>query len=98
MGFYIKSSWMDQITDIKGVSEPISFIKVKIGKGIKMMIVQVYAPTLGSMEEEKEAIYNELDEILLTEREYYKLIIGDWNAKVGREDHPQKMWENMVLV
>ncbi len=35
-----------------------------------MMIVQVYAPTLGSMEEEVEAFYNELDEILLKEREY----------------------------
>ncbi len=49
-----------------------------------MMIVQVCTPTLGSMEEEIEAFYNELDEILLKEREYYILIIRYWNAKVGR--------------
>ncbi len=54
------------------------------------MIVQVYAPTLGSTEEEIEAFYNELDEILLKEREYYILIIGDWNAKVGRGRSPSE--------
>ncbi len=49
-----------------------------------MMIAQVYAPTLGSTEEEIAAFYNEVDEILLKEREYFILIIADCNAKVGR--------------
>ncbi len=64
-----------------------------------MIIVQVCAPTLGSTEEEIEAFYNEVDEILLKEREYYILIIEEIGLqKLEGKDHPQKMWENMVLV
>ncbi len=49
-----------------------------------MMIVQVYASMLGSIEKEIPAFYKKLDELLLKERKYYTLIIEYWNAKVVR--------------
>lgn len=40
-------------------------------------------PTEVTNQDETEKFYKVLEEVLNEEREYYNLIIGDWNAKVG---------------
>ena len=53
------------------------------------MIIQVYAPTSNIEEAEVEWFYEDLQDILeLTPQKDILFIIGDWNAKVGRQEIP----------
>ena len=54
------------------------------GKPFSIMVIQAYAPT--SNAEEAEQFYENLQDLLeLTPKKDVLFIIGDWNAKVGRQ-------------
>lgn len=86
VGFYIKNDLMNIITEIKGISERICFLKIAVNKGIKILIIMVYAPTLDSEEEETDRFYCNLQNTFDSEREYYTIVMGDWNAKIGASE------------
>ena len=50
-------------------------------------VIQVYAPTSNAEEAEVERFYEDLQDLLeLTPIKDVLFIIGDWNAKVGRQE------------
>ena len=56
------------------------------GKPLNITVNQVYAPT--SNAEEAEWFYEDLQDLLeLTTKRDVLFIIGDWNAKVGSQEH-----------
>ncbi len=83
IGFYIKGYWKNKIIEMKGITERVGYIKLQIEKGVKLLVVQVYAPTAGAEEDEIKKFYNDLSTVLQREREYYTIIMGDFNAKIG---------------
>ena len=57
------------------------------GKPFNITVIQVYAPT--SNAEETEEFYEDLQDLLeLTPKKDVLFIIGDWNAKVERQETP----------
>ena len=53
------------------------------------MVIQAYAPTSNTEEAEVEWFYEDLQDLLeLTAKKVVLFIIGDWNARVGRQDAP----------
>ena len=59
------------------------------GKPFNIMVIQAYAPTSNTEEAEVEWFYEDLQDLLeLTAKKVVLFIIGDWNAKVGRQDAP----------
>ena len=57
-------------------------------KPFNVTIIQVYAPTSNAEEAEVERFYEDLQDLLeLTPKKYVHFIIGDWNEKVGSQDH-----------
>ena len=57
------------------------------GKSFSIMVIQVYALT--SNAEEAKWFYEDLGDLLgLTPKKDVLFIIGDWNAKVGRQETP----------
>ena len=59
------------------------------GKPFNTTVIQVCAPTTNAEEVEVEWIYEELQDLLeLTPKKDVIFIIGDWNAKVGRQEIP----------
>ena len=59
------------------------------GKPFNITGIQVYAPTSNAEEAEVERFYEDLQELLeLTPKKDVLFIIGDWNAKVGRQETP----------
>ena len=57
------------------------------GKPFNITVIQVYAPTSNV---ELERFYEYLQELLeLTPQKDVLFIIGDWNAKVGRQEIPR---------
>ena len=59
------------------------------GKPFNITVIQVYAPTSNAEEAEIEWFYEDLQDLLeLTPQKDVLFIIGDWNAKVGRQEIP----------
>ena len=56
------------------------------GKPFNISVIQVYAPTNNAEEAEGERFYEDLLE--LTPPKDVLFILGDWNAKVGRQEIP----------
>ena len=56
------------------------------GKPFNITVIQVYAPTSNTEEDEVEQFYEDLQDLLeLTPKKDVLLIIGDWNEKVGSQ-------------
>lgn len=49
-----------------------------------LKIIQVYAPTSASDDEEVDAFYEDLSEALSENACFYNIVMGDFNAKIGR--------------
>ena len=57
------------------------------GKPFNITVIQVYAPTSNAEEAEVERFCEDLQDLLeLTPKKDALFIIGDWNAKVGRQE------------
>ncbi len=97
VGFLIKSNITNQILEIKGISERMCLLKIKINSNIKLLIVQVSAPHSGAEEKEVQDFYIDLGNILEKEKEYYTVVMEDLNEKVGKEKGEEGMWGSMDL-
>ena len=65
------------------------------GKPFSITVIQIYAPT--SNAEEVEWLYENLQDLLeLAHKKDVLFIIGDWNAKVGSQEHLEKQ-ANLTL-
>ena len=59
------------------------------GNPFNITVIQVYAPTSNAEEAEDEQFDEDLQGLLeLTPKKDVLFIIGDWNAKVGRQEIP----------
>ena len=57
------------------------------GKPFNITVIQAYAPTSNAEEDEVEQFYEDLQDLLeLTPQKDVLFTIGDWNAKVGRQE------------
>ena len=64
------------------------------GKPFNIRVIQAYAPTSNAEEAEVERFYEDLQHLLeLTPPKDVLFIIGDWNAKVSR----QESWSGVPL-
>ncbi len=84
-GFYINKRISDRILEIKGITERIAVLKLKINQKTKITIIQVYAPILDADQLESNTFYQQLNKIHQKEREYYTIVMGDFNAKIGNK-------------
>ena len=58
------------------------------GKPFSVTVIQVYASTTDAKEAEVDWFYEDLQHLLeLTPKKDVLFIIGDWNAKVGSQEH-----------
>ena len=57
------------------------------GKPFNITVIQIYAQTSNAEEAEVEWFYEDLQDLLeLKPKKVVLFIIGDWNAKVGRQE------------
>ena len=58
-------------------------LTIKINTKYYLQVVQVYAPTSTHEGEEVDKFYEEVSKIMSEDKSYYKIVRGDFNAKVG---------------
>ena len=86
VGFLIKNKLKHMITEIVGVSERIMILKLE-ASNCKITIIQIYAPTENSSEEEIENFYTQLESTMENHKSQRNFILGDFNSKVGKKSH-----------
>ncbi|GBP44640.1 ATP-dependent DNA helicase Q5 [Eumeta japonica] len=90
VGFLIKKKYKNNIVNFIGKSERLAILKLKFGK-LSLTIIQTYAPTEGSSEEEINKFYKDL-KLAQEQSDTHLMVIGDFNAKIGLT----KPEENMI--
>ncbi|XP_072030583.1 craniofacial development protein 2-like [Amphiura filiformis] len=86
VGFLIHKSIAGYITEVKGINERLAQLTVKINKRYKIKVIQVYAPTSTHNDEEVDKLYEEITELLKNSKTQFTIVMGDFNAKVGKRE------------
>ena len=64
-------------------SDRVASVTIRISKRYKIRVVQVYAPTSLSSQEELDEFYEDLYTEMKYKKAHFNIIMGDFNAKVG---------------
>ena len=83
IGFIVHRRYSENIKSCRLLSARLGVLTLKLGKKKTMKIIQVYAPTSASDDDELEDFYHELHRVE-KEKSTYTIIMGDFNAKLGR--------------
>ena len=57
---------------------------IRLCKRYTLKVIQVYAPTSQSSDDEIESFYDDITQVMDQEKTKYTLVVGDFNAKVGK--------------
>ncbi|KXJ70170.1 hypothetical protein RP20_CCG024568 [Aedes albopictus] len=82
---------MKQVMRWKPINERICVLRI-LGKFFNYSLINVYAPTNEKTDDVKDAFYECLDKTYgECPKHDVKIVIGDANAQVGREDRPSNL-------
>ena len=71
---------------VEFVSDRVSYIVMR-GRWCNIIVVNVHAPSEEKSDESKDSFYEELEQVFDHFPKYHmKILLGDFNAKVGREN------------
>ena len=86
VAFIVERNMKKNVLDFKAVDERICVLRIKT-KFQNVSLINVHAPTEEKEETEKEAFYQKVEEIYdLCPSNDIKILLGDLNAKVGKEE------------
>ncbi|KAK9686020.1 hypothetical protein QE152_g37504 [Popillia japonica] len=91
VGFLLRNEFKDKVVDFEPVSERVCRLRLR-GKYRKISLLNVHAPTEDKDPIVKNEFYEELEKVLEKVPKFdIKLVVGDLNAKIGREDERRKV-------
>ncbi|KAK9752713.1 hypothetical protein QE152_g3940 [Popillia japonica] len=86
VGFLVNNIYKDSVIEFEGISDRLCKIRIR-GKYRKLTLINAHAHSEDKDEDIKTRFYEELDEVLNKIPKFdIKCLIGDMNAKVGREE------------
>ena len=86
-GFVVNGKLKSAIIDFKPINKRMCSLRLK-GKWFNLTLFSTHAPTEEANEDDKEEFYEILEQQYRTaHRHDVKIILGDFNAKLGKEDH-----------
>lgn len=86
VGYAVKKAISESVIGFTPINERMCNIRLS-GRFQNISLISIYAPTEDAEEEEKDAFYGILEEEVNKLPQYdIKIVIGDANAKVGREE------------
>jgi hypothetical protein len=85
-GFVVHKRIILAVKRVEFVSDRISYIILR-GRWCHIIVLNVYPPTEDKTDDVKDSFYEELERVFHEFPKYHmKILLGDFNAKVGRED------------
>ena len=87
VGFLLGKRAMATLLDFKTINDRLATIRLR-SRWFNMTIINGYAPTDASEDQQKNAFYEKLQEVIdSTPRWDVTILLGDFNAKIGKETH-----------
>ncbi|KAK6048082.1 endonuclease/exonuclease/phosphatase family protein, partial [Cooperia oncophora] len=80
VGFLVHHRLEHMVDSVEVIGPRLAILRLRIDKRTFVSIINCYAPTSAATDEEKDAFYKELEEMIKRERSYYKYVVGDFNA------------------
>jgi len=85
-GFFVHRRIVAALKRVEFVSDRLSYIVLR-GRWHNIIVVHVHAPSEEKSDESKDSFYEELEQVFNHFPKYHiKMLLGDFNAKVGREN------------
>ena len=86
VGFAVKSNLVKELVSIpKGINDRLMTMQIPLSKQATATSISAYAPTMTNPEEVKDKFYEELDSLITTVRTEKLIVLGDFNARVGKD-------------
>ena len=85
VGFLVHKRLEKNIVEFYSVSERVASVTLKLNDRYNLKIVQVYAPTCSHPDEEVESFYEDVQVATDRAKAHFTVIMGDFNAKVGKK-------------
>lgn len=86
VGFLVNKKLIPWVKKFRAINDRICYIQINM-KHRNLAVICTYAPTENSHEETKDTFYEQLEHTCDSIPRYYtKIIVGDLNAQVGREE------------
>ena len=86
VGFLVNSNIAGNVLKFDSLSDRVAYLTIKLNKMYTLKVIQVYAPTSISSDEEIEKFYDDISKVLDEEKTKYTILMGDFNAKVGKKN------------
>ncbi|VDO61337.1 unnamed protein product [Heligmosomoides polygyrus] len=87
--FLVNSTVPHLVDSYKIISPRVAVLRLETKDQGTVSIINVYAPTSAATDEEKEEFYKLSERTVNDEKNYYKVVVGDFNATVGTNDHDE---------
>jgi exonuclease III len=85
-GFLVHKRFVSAVKRVEFVSDRMSYIILR-GPWCHIIVLKAHAPTEDKTYDVKDSFYEELERVFDKFRKYLmKILLGDFNVKVGRED------------
>ena len=85
-GFFVHQRIASAVKRVEFVSDRVSYIIIR-GRSCNIIVLNVHAPSKEKSDESKDSFYEELEQVFYHLPKYHmKILLGDFNAKVGREN------------
>ena len=85
VGFLVNQDLANNVIKFKSASSRVAMVAIKLSKKYNVKVIQVYAPTSSYDDEEIEEMYEEINSLMGSIKTHYTMIIGDFNAKIGKQ-------------
>ena len=83
--FFVHQRTASEVKRVEFVSDRVSCIVMR-GRLCNIIVLNVHAPSEEKSDESKDSFYKELEQVFYHLLKYHvKVLLGDFNAKVGRE-------------
>ncbi|KAK6746251.1 hypothetical protein RB195_012392 [Necator americanus] len=84
VGFVVHPSVVHLVDSHEILSPRLAILRLRPLRQKSISIINCYSPTSAADESELEAFYEELEEVVRNEKSFYKFVVGDFNAKLGK--------------
>ena len=85
VGFLVHKDLEGNLLEFFSINERVASVTFKLNERYRLKIVQVYAPTCSHSDEEVEKFYEDIEAIMNRESAHFNVIMGDFNAKIGKK-------------
>ncbi|VDO71330.1 unnamed protein product [Heligmosomoides polygyrus] len=88
IGFVVHPSVAQHVNSHEILSPRLAVLRIQLARQKNISIINCCSPTSAADEAEMNAIYEQLEVVIRSEKSFYKFVVGDFNARIGkaRED------------